>query len=62
VVQHDVTIAGETVPVFDPMGRDTALFHHTADTDPDSLNSQYVQQAAAWFDSIWSTIAQPAQL
>jgi DNA-binding transcriptional regulator YhcF (GntR family) len=60
VVMHDVSIDGETVPIFDPMGKDTALFHHTADTDPESLSSQYVSQAAAWFDSIWGTIARPA--
>ena len=62
VVRHDVTIDGDTVPTFDPMGKDTALFHHTAETDPEALSSQYVAEAAAWFESIWSTIARPAQL
>ena len=62
VVEHTVTINGEQVPTFDPMGKDTALFHHTADADPESIESQYVGQALAWFDSIWSTIARPVTL
>ena len=62
VVRHDVIINGETVPTFDPMGKDTALFHHTAEADPEALSSQYVAEAAAWFESIWTTIARPSTL
>jgi hypothetical protein len=62
VVEHTITVAGERIQAFDPMGKDAALFHHTTDNDPDSMPSQYVQQAIAWFDSIWTTIARPAQL
>ncbi|MBA8793906.1 hypothetical protein FHX74_001511 [Friedmanniella endophytica] len=62
VMRHDVTVNGETIPTFDPMGKDTALFHHTATTDPDALGSQYVAEAARWFGSIWDTIAKPATL
>lgn len=62
VVERTITINGESVPVFDPMGKDTALFHHIADNDPDSIASQYVSQGAAWFESIWNTIARPSPL
>lgn len=62
VVEHNVTVAGERIPTFDPMGKDAELFHHTTDNDPDSMPSQYVAQALAWFDSIWTTIARPVQL
>lgn len=62
VVPHDVVVDGETIPTFDPMGKDTVLFHHTATNDPDAQGSQYVAQAARWFESIWTTIARPAQL
>lgn len=59
VVEHDVTIDGATVPTFDPMGKDTELFHHTADNDPDSTGTLYVREAAKWFASIWTTISRP---
>ncbi|QDP94820.1 GntR family transcriptional regulator [Microlunatus elymi] len=62
VVAHDVVIGGEVVPTFDPMGKDTALFHHTATKDPDALGTQYVTEAERWFDSVWSTIARPVTL
>jgi hypothetical protein len=43
--------------VYDLMGKDTTLFHHAATNDPDSMGTQYVQQARQWFDSIWDTVA-----
>ena len=57
VVEHTVTINKKRVPIFDPMGKDTVLFHHTSDADPDSTGSQYVAETAKWFNSVWSTIA-----
>jgi len=57
VLEHTVTIDKKRVPIFDPMGKDTVLFHHTADTDPDSTGSQYVTETAKWFNSVWNTIA-----
>jgi DNA-binding transcriptional regulator YhcF (GntR family) len=57
VLEHAVEIEGSQVPVFDPMGKDTVLFHHAADVDPDSTDAVYVAEAVRWFDSVWSTIA-----
>jgi DNA-binding transcriptional regulator YhcF (GntR family) len=57
VVEHTVVIDKHRVPIFDPMGKDAVLFHHTADGDPDSMGSLYVAEAAKWFDSVWTTIA-----
>ena len=59
VVTHDVTIDGEHLPIFDPMGKDTELFHHTATADPESSGSLHISEAARWFGSIWGTIARP---
>lgn len=59
VREHDVSIDGNQVSIFDPMGKDTELFHHTG--DPDSMGGLYVSEASRWFDSIWSTIARPWQ-
>ncbi|WP_281258424.1 hypothetical protein [Nocardioides gansuensis] len=42
------------------MGKDSVLFQHIDDGDPDSTGSQFVAQTRAWFDSIWDTIATPS--
>jgi len=59
VVEHTVTIEKKRVPIYDPMGKDAVLFHHVAEGDPDSIGTQYVEQSARWFDSVWNTIARP---
>ena len=59
VVEHTVTIDKKKVPIYDPMGKDAVLFHHSKDADPDSTGSLYVAETAKWFDSVWTTIARP---
>ena len=59
VEKHEVTLAGERTGMWDLMGKDAVLFHHAGDVDPESMASQYVQQARHWFDSVWSTVAKP---
>lgn len=59
VAEHSVLINKKRVPIFDPMGKDTVLFHHVAEVDPDSIGSQYLSEAGTWFDSVWGTIARP---
>ena len=59
VEKHDVQLDGERTQIWDLMGKDTVLFHHAADVDPESLASQYVRQSTAWFDSIWNSVASP---
>ncbi|KUP97885.1 GntR family transcriptional regulator [Thermobifida cellulosilytica] len=57
ITQHAVTINQERIDIYDLMGRDSVLFHHSHDEDPESVASQYVTQARLWFDSVWGTIA-----
>lgn len=58
VVEHLVTVAGgKQIPIYDPMGKDAVLFHHVADSDPDSTGSLYVAETAKWFNSVWNTVA-----
>ncbi len=57
VREHKVTLKGETRPIYDLMGKDAVLFHHTLSDDDSAIGSQYVEQARAWFDSMWGTIA-----
>lgn len=59
VVRHDVRIGGRKTAIFDPMGKDTVLFQHTDDGDPESTGTQFVAQTRTWFTSIWDTIARP---
>jgi DNA-binding transcriptional regulator YhcF (GntR family) len=55
VSEHSVTIKGESVPTFDPMGKDAILFHFTSSDDEGF--GEYVEQARVWFESIWTTVA-----
>jgi DNA-binding transcriptional regulator YhcF (GntR family) len=57
VAEHTVTIEGEPVAIYDPMGKDATLFHWAVTDNDTSDGSQYVEQAHTWFDSMWSTIA-----
>jgi len=57
ITEHAVTLHGETVPMYDLMGKDATMFHYEQGGDPDSIGGQYVAQAQAWFDSMWSTVS-----
>lgn len=57
VVEHTVTIKDEPVAIYDPMGKDATLFHWAVSDDEASDASAHVEQARAWFDSMWNTIA-----
>jgi DNA-binding transcriptional regulator YhcF (GntR family) len=57
VVRNTVSVDNEPVPIFDVMGKDVPLFHYVANGEDDDAADQFVQQAKAWFDSVWTTIA-----
>jgi DNA-binding transcriptional regulator YhcF (GntR family) len=61
VVEHRVTIKSEPVPIFDVMGKDATLFHFAVSDDEASMNTEYVEQACVWFDSVWTTVAREHQ-
>jgi len=56
IIEHSVKVKGESIPMFDVLGKDVPLFHFAVEDDETSEGSQYVVQARAWFDSVWSTI------
>ena len=60
VTEHSVTVDGEQVPIYDILGKDSLLFHYSV-RDDDSDGAEHVEQARAWFDSVWSTIAREYQ-
>jgi len=47
----------EPEPIYDLMGKDAILFHHSVTDDDTSTGSQYVDQARTWFDSMWNTVS-----
>lgn len=58
VVERTLTIKGAEHSVYDLMGKDAVLFHYAATpgTAEGSTDSQYVEQAQRWFDSMWATV------
>lgn len=57
ITEHTVALYGQHVPMYDLMGKDVTLFHYERGDDPAGIGAQYVDQAQAWFDSMWSTIS-----
>jgi DNA-binding transcriptional regulator YhcF (GntR family) len=57
VREHVISFGGETQTMYDLMGKDAILFHHSANDDDTSTGSQYVEQAKTWFDSMWTSVA-----
>ncbi|MEQ0559392.1 hypothetical protein ABJI51_09960 [Amycolatopsis sp. NEAU-NG30] len=51
------TFGSATQAIYDLMGKDAILFHHSINDDDTSTGSQYVDQAKTWFDSLWNSIA-----
>jgi DNA-binding transcriptional regulator YhcF (GntR family) len=57
VREHVLSLGGEPQAIYDLMGKDAILFHHSTTDDDTSTGSQYVDQARTWFDSMWNTIS-----
>ena len=57
VREHIITLGGTPRAIYDIMGKDAILFHHSINDDDTSTGSQYVDQARTWYDSVWNTIA-----
>lgn len=55
IYEHTLTLNGSRQAIFDLMGKDALLFHHSASQAAGS--SAYVEQAQMWFDSMWNTIS-----
>ena len=56
IIEHPVNVDSEPVAIYDVLGKDPVLFHFAVATN-DDMATQYVEQAQAWFDSVWTTIA-----
>jgi hypothetical protein len=61
IAEHAISLHGETVPMYDLMGKDATMFHCETGDDPDSIGGQFLAQAQAWFDSMWATVSRERQ-
>ncbi|MFE4309421.1 hypothetical protein ACFRR6_25595 [Streptomyces sp. NPDC056891] len=59
---NKVVAQGETIEIYDLVGKDTVLFHHSINDGESSGGAQQVQQARMWFDSVWETIGRDFDL
>ncbi|MER5457020.1 winged helix-turn-helix domain-containing protein [Micromonospora sp. NPDC002389] len=57
VTERTVSIKGESMAIYDLMGKDVPLFHYAVTDDDTSHGTQFVEASRQWFDSVWSTIA-----
>ncbi|MBW8088584.1 GntR family transcriptional regulator [Streptomyces hygroscopicus subsp. hygroscopicus] len=53
---NKVVAQGEVVEIYDLVGKDATLFHHSTNDGESSGGAQQVEQARMWFDSVWNTI------
>ncbi|MFT9477426.1 GntR family transcriptional regulator [Streptomyces sp. Mo3] len=53
---NKVVTQGEMVEIYDLVGKDATLFHHSINDGESSGGAQQVEQARMWFDSVWNTI------
>lgn len=54
---QQIAIDKHSMPIYDVLGKEVPLSQFAADNVNDDMLAQYVQQARAWFDSVWNTIA-----
>jgi DNA-binding transcriptional regulator YhcF (GntR family) len=57
VTERTVSIKGESMAIYDLMGKDVPLFHYAVTDDDTSHGTQFVEASRQWFDSVWSTTA-----
>jgi hypothetical protein len=56
IVKHRIPLASGDRDIYDLMGKDAVVFHHSAHSGhPTDL--AYIDQARDWFTSMWDTIS-----
>ena len=56
LVEHKIPFPDGTHPVYDLKGKDAVVFRHSARSG-DPADTQFVEQAQGWFDSMWDHIS-----
>lgn len=62
-VKPDKVVAkGEAIEIYDLVGKDVALFHHSLNDNEPLSGARQVAEARAWFESVWETIGRDFDL
>jgi hypothetical protein len=56
IVQHNIPLPGGPQAMYDLMGKDALVFHHSAH-DGQPGDGPWIEQARNWFDTMWQTIS-----
>lgn len=56
IVEHNIPLASGPRDIYDLMGKDAVVFHHSAHSGQPA-DVPYVEQVRAWFDSMWEKIS-----
>jgi hypothetical protein len=56
LVEHKIPFPDGTHAMYDLMGKDAVVFRHSKTTG-DAVDAQFIEQAQAWFDSMWNHIS-----
>ena len=56
LVEHNIPFPGGTTHMYDLMGKDAVVFRHSAHSGQ-AADTQFVEQAQGWFDSMWDNIS-----
>ncbi|MDB1087948.1 GntR family transcriptional regulator [Streptomyces sp. ACA25] len=63
VVSRTVEYEQEQMEIYDVLGLSSKIFRSSSDKDSrDEQETAFVQESLLWFESLWSTIAQPVTL
>jgi DNA-binding transcriptional regulator YhcF (GntR family) len=59
VTRRTIIDSGDEVDTYDVTSKDSMLFHHAVTGTAALADAQYVEQARAWFDSMWTSLGRP---
>ncbi|MDD1061641.1 GntR family transcriptional regulator [Streptomyces cocklensis] len=61
VVRRMVPFQQQEMEIYDILGLDATLYHYSADAE-DGQGAAFVHSSQRWFETLWSTIAEPLTL
>ena len=56
ITKHQIPLPSGSRDIYDPMGKDAVVFHHSAHS-AHPADAPYVEQARSWFTAMWDNIS-----
>lgn len=56
IVRNTVSLNGGPHEIYDPMGKDSVMFHHSSRSGQPA-DFAFVEQALSWFETMWGTVS-----